>query len=186
MKHLGLVVEGPGDREAVRLLVRQHLFASGEFGLRIGLPWSGNGREKLLADDKLEDFVAGAARVPGAAGVLVVFDAEGDAACELGPESLARAQSATELPVRVCIAVRCFENWIAASVETVFDEVEPLADCEGKGAIGLIKEGMHPTKYVKTVHQARLASRIDQSLACDKSPSLARFFRCIDELVAVA
>jgi hypothetical protein len=186
MKHIALVVEGPGDREAVPKLLRDHLAGSGQFAVGVGNPLAAKGRDKLLAEEKLEAFVKQAGRVPDACGVLVVFDAEDDAACEVGPEALGRASSATHLPVRVCVAIRTFENWIAASAETVFDGVdaEPLADPEGKGAMGLIKGGLHPTKYVKTVYQARLASRIDHSVAKERCPSLARLFRCVDELVA--
>lgn len=186
MKHIALVVEGPGDREAVPKLLRDHLLNSKQFEVGVGRPLTAKGRDKLLAEEKLEAFVKQAGRVPGACGVLVVFDADEDSACEIGPDALARASSATHLPVRVCVAIRSFENWIAASVETVFSSetgAAPLADPEGKGAVGLIKKGLHPAKYVKTAYQASLVSRIDHSIAQDRCPSLARLFRCVDELV---
>jgi hypothetical protein len=185
MKHIALVVEGPGDKEAVPTLLRDHLYGLGQFDVGIGNPLAAKGRDKLLAEDKLEAFVKQAGRVPGACGVLVVFDAENDAACEVGPGALARASVATHLPVRVCVAIQMFENWIAASAESVFGLAEPLVDAEGKGATGLIRDALHPTKYVKTVYQARLTSRIDHSVASARCPSLARLFRCVDELVDV-
>jgi hypothetical protein len=186
VKHLGLVVEGPGDQQAVPVLVRDHLSAVGEYKVGIGNTLSANGRDKLLADEKLERFVKLATLVPGACGVLVVFDAEDDAACAVGPEVRARAASVTHLPVRVCVAIRSFENWIAASADSVFENVSDemlLQDTEGKGALGLIKQHL-PVKYVKTVYQARLTARIDHSIAGGRCPSLARLFRCVDELVA--
>jgi hypothetical protein len=189
MKHIALVVEGPGDREAVPKLLRDHLASSAQFAVGVGYPLAAKGRDKLLAEEKLEAFVRQAGRVPGACGVLVVFDADGDAACKVGPDALARATAATHLPVRICVAIQTFENWIAASAETVFDvgiDAPPPVDFEGKGAMGLIKKGLHPTKYVKPVYQARLTSRIDHSVARDRCPSLARLFRCVDELVASA
>jgi len=184
MKHIALVVEGPGDRVALPVLVRKYLASREEYRVGIGRPLSANGRDKLLGDDTFEGLVEQAARAPGACAVLVVFDSEGDPVCPLGPDSLGRAQSATGLPVRLCIAVRQFENWIVSSAETVFGEaVAPLANPEGGGATSLVKHELAPTKYVKPIYQPKLTHRMDLEVAAERCPSLARLYRCIDELV---
>jgi Domain of unknown function (DUF4276) len=179
-----LIVEGQGDGSALPVLLRMFFGEEGHHRIALGTPIVAKGRTKLLKEGELERFVTLAGQVPGACGVLVVFDANGDPACELGPACLARARAATHLPVRVCLAVREFENWIVASAETVFEMEElPLESAEGIGALQVIKEIRAPQKYVKTLHQAGLASSIDLSLARGRAPSLDRLLRYAEELV---
>lgn len=186
MRHIGLVVEGPGDREAVPVLVRKYLAHTQRYAVNVGHPISANGRDTLLKEGKLEAFVGVAAAAPEACGVLVVFDAEADDVCPLGPDALTRADSATGLPVRVAVAVRQFENWIAAVPEAVFGDesgLEPLDDPEGQGAVAIIKQGLRPRAYNKPVYQPKLTSRMDLESAAHRCPSLRRLFRCVDELL---
>lgn len=184
-KHIALVVEGRGEREAVPMLVRDYLHSRSQYELLVGKPLVANGRDKILKPGELERFVMLAASEPGACGVLVVLDAEGDPACERGPECSDRAAAATGLPTRVCLAVRQFENWIIGSAETVFgadSEAQPLADPEGRGASVEVERGLRPTKYNKPIHQPSLTKRVDIDLARSRCPSFDRLFRCIDEL----
>jgi Domain of unknown function (DUF4276) len=185
MSHLALVVEGHGDAIALPELVRRYLADHGHSGLRVGKPLNAKNRGKLLKEGELERFAELAAGEPGAVGLLVVFDADGDPACELGPNSLGRISSRIPVPARICIAIREFENWIMASSETVLERT-PLDEPEGRGAAQAIKEAMKPRKYVKPRDQPSLSSLIDFDLARGRCPSFDRFLTVIDEMAALA
>lgn len=181
MSHIGLVVEGRADR-TISGLVRRYLAYRCHTGLLVGKPISAKDRGKLLKDGELERFVKLAAYEPGAIAVLVLFDGDGDAACELGPESLARVESDSPVPVRICIAIREIENWILASAETTIEDGQPLTHAEGGGAVHAVKESMKPGSYNKPAHQPGLIERIDFDLARSRCPSFDRFLRIIDEV----
>jgi hypothetical protein len=185
VKHIALVVEGHGDTIAIPELVRRYLASQNHYGVRVGKPLNAKNRGKLLKEGELERFVKLAAIEPGAAAVMVLFDADDDAACELGPTSLARVEADTAVPVRVCIAIREYENWIMASAETVLENGDPLQDPEGSGAEHAIKTALRPRAYVKPRDQPSLSSRIDFDIARQRCPSLDRFLRVIDEFAAV-
>lgn len=48
--HVGLVVEGAGDRDTLPVVLRAHLAATGEFRDVLGKPASVHGRDKALAE----------------------------------------------------------------------------------------------------------------------------------------
>ena len=91
--HVGLVVEGPGDFQAVPVLLRSWLGTSGDYRDILGRPVSCNGRDKALMPNGIEGKVASAVARPGCRGVLVVLDGDYDPVCTRGPDLLARAQS---------------------------------------------------------------------------------------------
>jgi len=185
MSHIALVVEGHGDVAAVPALVRRYLAVRSHSGVRVGKPLNAKDRGKLLKEGELERFARLAAMEPGAGALIVLFDADKDPACELGPEALSRISSCVDVPVKVCLAVREYENWIMASAETVFNNVTALEDPEGKGAVHAIKQALQPRAYVKPRDQPALSHLIDFGLARDRCPSLNRFLTIIDELAAV-
>lgn len=180
---IALVVEGYGDRDAVPIVVRRYLHSVGEWEIAPGKPLNAKGRGNLTKNGQLEKFVRQAVREPGAGGVLVVLDTESEPACELGPALLQRAaEAAGPLPARVCLAVRKFENWIAAS-----DLHEPAwkpgeAGYEGGGADAAIRAWSPTGVYAKTAMQATFATRLDLSLVRERCPSFARLLLRIDDL----
>lgn len=177
--HVGLVVEGAGDRNAVPVVLRRHLLASGEYRDILGKPVPAHGRDKALAEGGLEGYVATAGLRPGCVGVLVVLDGEGDCVGELGPALHSRIADLIGKPVRVALADRDFESWIFASAETLDLD---LAFHENSNAQAEIKSALRPAKYVKPTWQPRLAHRMDLTLAGQRSPSLARAIARFDEL----
>jgi Domain of unknown function (DUF4276) len=181
MSHIGLVVEGRADH-AVSGLIRRYLAERWYTGLLTGKPIRAKDRGKLLKQGELERFVKLAAYEPGAVAVLVLFDGDRDPACELGPQSLARVQGDTPVPVRICIAIRSIENWILASAETTLKDGQPLSEVEGAGAVHAVKEAMKPGSYNKPAHQPGLLERIDFDLARGRCPSFDRFLRIVDEI----
>ncbi|MFL5834884.1 MAG: DUF4276 family protein [Solirubrobacterales bacterium] len=181
MSHIALVVEGHADAIAVPELVRRYLAFRGHSGILVGRPLNTKSRGKLLKDGELERFAQLAAMEPGASALLVVFDADDDRACELGPSTLGRING-LPVPTQVCIAIREYENWIMASAETVLDNAVPLDDPEGRGAAHAIKMALRPRAYVKPRDQPALSRSIDFELARRRCPSLDRFLKILDEM----
>lgn len=180
--HVGLITEGPGDAISLPLLLRRRLEQRAIYNDILGKPAICNGRERAIASNGLEGYVAAVAARPGCQAVFIVLDAEGDAACELGPRLLARAEKITRLPVYVALAERGWEDWMYASVETLFTDSE-LTYKERTGGTPVIKEALKPAKYVKPTWQPRLTARMDIELARSRSASLDRMFQKFDELV---
>ncbi len=180
---IALIVEGYGDRDAVPAVVRKYLYSVGEYEIAPGKPLNAKGRGNLTKEGQLEKFVLQAVREPGAGGVLVVLDAESDPACELGPALLGRAAgAAAPLPARVCLAVRKFENWIAASdlQDPRWDPGE--AGYEAGGADAAIRAWSPTGVYSKTAMQAGFAATLELSLVRERCPSFDRLLTRVDEL----
>jgi hypothetical protein len=182
-RHIGLVVEGRGDLAAVPLLIRSHLHSTGYFPDILGKPVPFHGKGNATATGGIEGYVATAALRPGCLGVLVVLDADNEAACEQGPELLARALTAVGCPVVVALAERDYEDWLYSSVETL--ALAPGASfSESQRGKAVIAEMLAPKKYVKPTWQPRLTTRMDLHLARSRSTSLDRLLERFDELRA--
>jgi hypothetical protein len=178
--HIGLVVEGRGENESAPQLLRTHLYSREEYRDILSSPVVCHGRGKALRHSGIEGFVATAAGRPGCRAVLVILDADEDAACELGPEILARAQAVTAKPVVVCLAEPTYEEWLLASAETL--ELDGLTFVASRNPESLIRSAL-PVKYVKPTWQPRLTARMDIALAASRSPSLSRLLARLESLV---
>lgn len=178
--HIGLVVEGPGDRGALPALLRMHLHGKDDYREILGKPVTLKGKGSATTDNGIEGYVAAAAR-PGCVGVIVLLDADDDASCQLGPELLARAQSVVGVPVIIAIAERDFEDWIYRSVETLDLGWEGPWDPSKRGG-NVIQSLMPRGGYEKPVWQPKLTHRMDLSLARSRSTSLDRLLNKFDGL----
>lgn len=180
--HLGLVVEGRGEIEALPILLRKRLHQRGLYGDLLGKPVPCNGRGNALRPRGIEGKVAVAAVRPGCRGVVVVLDSEGDPVCELGPDLLVRCETAARgKPMAVCLEASKYEDWLVASAETL--ELPDLTFDPGRDAAKAIREALHPEKYVKPSWQPTLTARMDLTRAAERNGSLARLLRKFDELV---
>lgn len=178
--HIGLVVEGAGDKNALPLLLRAHLSAVGEFRDVLGKPIPFHGKTKATAPGGIEGYCGTAAARPGCVGTIVLLDSDDAEACIQGPGLTERANKVSRVPVHVCLAERDFEDWLAASIETL-DLGASAYDPRGRGLT--ILEGLiRPDKYVKPVWQPRLAARVDVDLVARRSTSFARLLRKVDLL----
>jgi len=186
VKTLSLVVEGDGDQGAMPVVIRRYLQQHAIFDIAVKKPINAKGRTKLLREGELERFARLASLQTDAVAILVTCDGDKDAACDLGPQVTARCRAAVpHMPIRACLAVREFENWLLASPETLApDPVEPLDDYEAVGAMRFVAAWRAPRKYVKPIHQPAFAAKMDLDLVAARCPSFARLLRCVDELVA--
>ncbi len=164
------------------MLLRKWINSRGDYRDLLGRPVVCDGRDRAIVPDGIEKYVAVAAARPGCQAVLVVLDAEGDPACELGPVLLTRAGKNTRLPVAICLAERYWEDWLYASIETLElgSDVEYSPNKRGLGAIVKVLPG----KYVKPTWQPRLTNRVDINTATQRSKSLKRMLERFDALLA--
>ncbi|MEX8059925.1 hypothetical protein [Microbacterium sp. 16-032] len=181
--HIGLVVEGPGDKGALPVLLRKFLHEKAEYREILGKPVTLKGKGSATTPGGLEGYVAAAAR-PGCVGVVVLLDADDDASCQLGPELLARAEAVVGIPVVIVLAERDFEDWIYRSVETLDLGWEGDWDATKRG--GTVIDSLLPDGgYQKPVWQPKLTHRMDIELARSRSTSLNRLLNKVDGLVAL-
>lgn len=181
--HVGIVVEGPGDRDSLPILLRTHLHSQAEYREILGKPIPCKGRGSATVPGGIEGYVATAAFRPGCRAVLVVLDGDDDKVCELGPRLAERIASITQIPTKIVLAEECYEDWLYASIETLkLGEREHIA---GRRGIIEIKQAIlaaHQSKYVKPVWQPRLTKLMDLEIARARSSSLNRLLVAIDQL----
>jgi len=178
--HIGLIVEGRGDRGSVPVLLRKYLHAQEEFREILGSPVNVKGIGNATRVGGIEGFTAAVGNRPGCVGVLVVLDGEGEPVCELGPELLRRIEGTCRAPVRVALADASFEDWIYASAETL--ELEGLTWEQGRNGGTQLSKAIRPKAYTKPVEQPKLTHRVDIETARKRSPSLERMLNRFDEL----
>lgn len=183
VRHIGLVVEGAGDAEAVPLLLRRHLHEIGIFDDLLGSPVRCNGIGNATTPSGIEGFIAVAAARPGCQAIMVVLDGEGSPVNTVGPKLLTRClKVAGHLPIAICLADRSYEDWLYASCETLeigIDNYKPQTRGQG-----VIVEALKPAKYVKPTWQPRLTARMDIALARGRSESLNRALEKLETIVA--
>jgi hypothetical protein len=180
--HIGLVVEGPGDKGALPILLRNYLHQKGVYADVLGKPVPLKGKGSATTTNGVEGYVLAAAR-PGCVGIIVLVDADKDASCQLGPELLERASGLQSAPVVIAVAEKDFEDWLHASIETLelgVDTWDPT-----KRGKSVIEAALSPDKYIKSTMQARLTHRMDIELARSRNSSLDRMLRKLDGMVAV-
>jgi hypothetical protein len=179
-RRLAAVVEGHGELEALPLVLRR--FHEREPSLLFPALRQNDiirvSRSKLIKEGEIERAVELAARKVGTGGgVLVLLDADDDAACELGPALLERAWR-EGIEVAVIVAVREYESWFLfaaaslAGIEGLPHDLQPPND---PGAIRGAKEwlshrmGTHGP-YRPRLHQARFSRAMSLDvLGADRS-----------------
>ncbi len=118
---IGCIVEGYGDVEAVRILIRriaESLYP--ELTVIIPRPTRIH-RNKIVKKDELEREVQLVARrIAGQGAIFIILDSDNDCPAELGPELLDRAlQVHGNLPIAAVLAKHEFEAWFLAAAESL-------------------------------------------------------------------
>ncbi|MER6663208.1 hypothetical protein ABT256_01565 [Amycolatopsis japonica] len=178
--HVGLIIEGFGDRGAIPLLLRNYLHSRGIYSDILGKPIPLKGKSSATKDKGIEGYAAAAASRPGCKGLLVVLDADDEMPCKEGPELLQRVATITPVPCVIAIAERDYEDWIYASAETL--EIDIAEFSPAARGLKEITNALRPEKYRKPIWQPKLTARIDFDLARSRSSSFNRFLARFDEL----
>ncbi|MEM6560716.1 MAG: hypothetical protein AAF656_03875 [Planctomycetota bacterium] len=136
-------------------------------------------RSVLVEPERVERYVRLATqnlqRVDGPVGVVVLFDADDDCAATLGPDLQKAYASMTDLPIKVCLAVREFEAWLVAGHLSGGDQPEAKRDAKR-----VLKE--HFGRYTPSADQARLTARLDVSKCLERSRSFKHFADALAKL----
>jgi hypothetical protein len=185
------IVEGPGDVEALPILLRRLLHERFQrYDVEIVRPKKTGGSGKLIKE--LERFLAYAATTPDCGSILVLIDADEKCPRELA-DSLASRSKALGLdkPTAVVCAKCEYETWFLASLETIRGRAAIAAavsftgDVESfRGVKGWLSDQMPSDRnYKETTDQASLTGFIDMDLAQANSRSFRRLCHAVEELL---
>lgn len=184
------IVEGHSEAYSIRAFLRKILQDRGVFDLEPGYPIREH-RQRLAKADILVNRVRMALKREHCVAVLVIFDADDDAACELGPRLRHAIEAGgIKTPSRVVLAVRELESWLIAGIESLRDHQGIRSDANVPEAVEEIrgaKEWLDQRMakgYKATIDQLPLLLRLDYEKARRRAPSLDKFLRDIDVLIA--
>lgn len=114
------IVEGPGEVEALPLLLRRMFEHKGRWNIKIQRPINAHGISNIIKPNGLERFLRLASKRDSCDAVLLLLDAEGDCAKEVAEQLSTRAKIYNPLmPTAVVAAKHHYENWILGSAETI-------------------------------------------------------------------
>jgi len=165
------IVEGHGEMEAAPVLLRRLQDVGMAYGFRIARPIRRH-RSELVTEGQLRRSVQLALGTPEIAGILVLFDSDDDAVCQLGPQLQVWAQAeAGEVNCQVVLAKREYEAWFISSIESlrgfrgIATDATSHATPEGvRDAKSELETRMTPGKfYAPTTDQAAFSARVELS-----------------------
>jgi hypothetical protein len=186
------VVEGHGEVEAVPVLIRRiGSEICGRTNLNVLRPIRVP-RTKLvkpldlrravtLADLKLKD-VAAERRF-----ILVMFDADDDLACQVGPALLGTIHDERpDLDVALVLAVPEYETWFVAAAPSLTDYLDVIAveipsNPEAVGAKKAWVRRYFRGSYTETIEQPALTARMDLNLCRSQSASFDKLCRELEK-----
>lgn len=182
------VVEGHGEVESVRIILRRLAQEAGDYDLTFPQPVR-MPKGKIVKEGGIERAVELAlTRGPDVIGVVVLIDADDHCAATEGPSLLERVVRTTRNRVRcsVVIAVRELEAWFCGSAASLMGSgylrptaVPPLNPETIRDAKGWISDNKSSGTYVSTIDQPRLAavfSLHDAEAQCSSFAKLRRDF----------
>lgn len=184
------IVEGKGEVESIPTLIRRLLQRREEYRITVAKPLRAK-RYSIVRERELEreiEFASQARR--GAAGILLVLDADDDSPSELGPQLLHRGSAVTHLPFRVVLAKRELEAWFLGAKDSLRgfrgireDAVAPDEPEQIRGAKARLERNMIERTYVEVDDQPAFAAQMEVDLASERCASFAYFVRSVDALV---
>lgn len=184
--HFGCIVEGHGDVDAVPALMHKvAALVAPDLRIRVK-PAFRLPRGQIVKRDELLRAIDLATRRLAPDALLIVFDADDDLPCQLGPQIQDwAAQARPDVPSAVLIANREYETWFLAGAESLSGHrglphgLVPPPDPEGiRGAKEWLGRQMtHGRGYRETIDQEPLTRRLDLALTRGRSPSFDKFCR---------
>lgn len=183
------IVEGHSEEQSIPTLLRRVLHDRGIFDIRVDRVIREH-RQRLARPEVFLNRLRMAQHRPDCRAIVVVFDADDDAACLLAPKLRHEARrAAIATPLSVVLAVREIEAWMVAGVNSlrgcrgVFVDAASPPNPE---SIRAAKEWLNAHMdhgYKPTIDQAPLLQRLDYQEARHRAPSLDKLLRDLDELV---
>lgn len=190
------IVEGPGEVEAVPVLLNKVLTDLSRNEILVAQPKNAHGVGNLTGQGGLERFLRYAFNEPDAAAVLVIRDADTGCPVTMARDLADRARSLKPpIPVAIVVAKCEFEAWFLASLPTIAGRsvlgrpgIIAGTTCDDPEAIGDVKGwiGRHmpgSRTYKETFDQSPMAAMIDTGIAQYNSRSFRRLWKAVRELV---
>lgn len=193
MSTIVAIVEGPGEVDAIPILIRRIAAAAlPSAAPHVPRPIRVK-RDRFLKEHELERYVDLAARQSGPdGGVLIVLDADDDCPPELAATILRRATRArSDRPIKVVLARREYEAWFLAAATSIAgrrglpgditapNEAESIRDAKG-----WLTSRMPPGRaYKETRDQPALTSLFDLATARRGAPSFDKMWRTVTQLL---
>jgi hypothetical protein len=187
------IVEGQGEVEAVRVLLRR---MAAEIAPDVWVDFLRPhriGRDALIKQGGIETAVALAARqISNRGSVLILIDADDDCAATVGPQLAERARAAHNgLGVSVVLAVREFEAWFLASAPSLAGrrglapdlQAHPAPESPRGCKEWLSQHRTDGRSYRPAADQAALTELFDLHLARKNSPSFDKLWRDLERLL---
>jgi hypothetical protein len=183
------IVEGHGEREAVRILIERIAVHNGLTEPLVVKRPIRKPRSTLLRSGGLESAVELAARTVAPDGaVLILIDSDDDCPAKLGPQLLARARhTRSDVPLAVVLAKHEFESWFLAAAESIrgrrglaVDIVAPAEPEQIRGAKEWLDRYMtQGHTYSETLDQPALTTVFD----LDAARRTGSFDKCCRDVV---
>jgi len=186
------IVEGYGEVAALPILIRKIAYeVHSAYDVEVMKPHRVP-RGQMTGESLCRAVALQSGRISGRrGGVLVVADSDDDCPVELAELILAAAkcdQSGAVVP-EVAIAVREYESWFLASIDSIRihravrdDASYPSDPDTPRGAKGRL-ESLMTESYRETLHQPSFTEMIDLTLA-GRSRSFAHLLRSVSRLLA--
>jgi hypothetical protein len=186
------IVEGPGDVKAIPVLLRKILWDYLNcYYIGVGFPKNAGGRGGLDKTGGIERFITYASITPDCEAILVLVDSDEDCALDWVKWACDRCRAiGLSVPIAVVCAVREYEAWFLASLDSIrgtgklADDIQFLGNPESTGgAKEWFTQQMPPgSAYKETSDQASYSSQIDVPLAMNNSRSFKRLCHAVEEL----
>ncbi len=185
------IVEGHGEQKCIRILLQrigiELLDAVHIEVLRpIRIP-----RSKLVQKPELEKAVELAARKSIELGhpdalILIMLDADKDAACTLGPKILNWAKRCRgDFEIACELVIVEYETWFAGAAESLSDYIDlegpaPENPEENRHGKAWIRQRYQGPAYSETIDQPAMTNAVDLQLVKARCPSFDRLCRIIE------
>jgi hypothetical protein len=185
---IACIVEGHGEVQAVPELIRRIARELGKYP-KVYPPIRAS-RDRLI-NDKLGEYVDTARALGDDVGTLLIFDADDDPACRLGPGCLALLRElAPHRRSGAVLAVKEIENWFIAGIRGVWGKrgipagLQPPANVESiRGAKEWLSRNMDSGfTYRATRDQTAFAVLFDMEEARRLAPSFDKCWREVESL----
>lgn len=191
-KKIALIVEGHGEDQAARELVRRILKRLDPNSLIEVLKPHRLPRTKMTNEREFGRAIKLASmRIAENGAILVLLDSDDDCPVEISAIILKQAKiERSDLTIKVVAAHREFESWFLASIESLRgrrgipdDAVTPNDPEEVRGAKKWLADRMGKNRtYSPTIDQPAFASIMNLDLAFQNSRSFRKFYNDVESI----
>lgn len=192
------IVEGPGEVEAVPVLLTKLLAEMQRPDIRVGDVSNAHGCYNLTKPGGVEKFVDNAYAKRDCGAVLILMDADKECPVQLASDFSRRIEAiGVRFPIAIVIAKCEYETWFLASLETIAGRdlerrpglpaglTYPGEFEERVGVKGWISRQMPDGRnYKETLDQLAMTRLIDTDKARERSRSFRRLCHALEETVA--